>query len=159
MLAVLAIGGVVVVGMSWLSDGSGPFFSDPRLPARVFRDVENDPAFSLQPDPSHLERSARRSECVDSSGDMPETWRELRSPVPDEAVLDFYEAEAPKHGWARARRWVGGGNVIASGVAFRKEFGRREVELIVYASVDDDLVTVSARIPCGDRPFPIEREP
>ena len=131
--------------------------SDAMLRPHVAETVGSDAGFMFMPTDAQFTREYVSLECVDDSGGMPKKTREMTSPLPDQAVIDQFAAEVPKHGWVEAQRWTGGGNVLATGVRFSKTFGTREVELVVLAIVDSEDVYVEARIPCGERPFPIAR--
>ena len=70
------------------------------LPARVLRAIEGDPGFRLMPPGSKVRDQASRRVCVDASGDVPTTWRELDVAGWQITALDtFFRTELPQHGW------------------------------------------------------------
>lgn len=113
--------------------------------------IERDPGFDLLPPGAVVERSARRLDCVDESGDSPETWREVRvTQTPDE-IVGFYTARLPDYGWTLAS--APGSNQNATrppdliGFTHTKGMGRK-VKLLTWVGLTDHTVTVTARVVC-----------
>lgn len=115
------------------------------LPASVLRTIERDPGFLLMPPGSKIIDQASRRDCVDASGDIPSTWRELDpAGLSITEVNGFFRTQLPQHGW------VADPYVLAAGTTTSKwsrNIGGRPVVLHIW--LGPDLVTVIAEVPCG----------
>ena len=151
-LALVAAGAVMtfVAGLAALVLGLAT--AAPTLDGDVFTAVERDPgaAYPVAGGPPTDPSWHRQAECVDESGNSPRTWRDVSSGVSGTDVLDTFAAALPARGWRAGERWTLDGQPggrSASGARFTKRISGHDVELVVYADIDDG-VWLEARIPC-----------
>lgn len=117
------------------------------LPANVLRTIEKDPGFLLMPPGSKIADQASRRDCIDTSGDIPTTWRELDPAGLAVTGLDaFFRTQLPQHGWmADPEDGTAGGDTKTS--RWSRNIGGRPVILHIW--LEPDLATVKAEVACG----------
>lgn len=70
------------------------------LPVSVRHTIERDPGSLLVPPGSKIARQGSRRDCIDTSGDIPTTWRELDpTGLSITEVNGFFRTQLPQHGW------------------------------------------------------------
>lgn len=117
------------------------------LPASVLNTIEKDSGFRLMPPGSKMIDQGSRRDCVDTSGDIPATWRELDPgdlSVPE--VNDFFRTQLPQHGWmVDLEDGTAAGDTTTS--RWSRSIGERPVVLHIWLA--PDLASVKAEVPCG----------
>lgn len=117
------------------------------LPASVLRTIEKDSGFLLMPPGSRIADHASRRDCIDTSGDIPTTWRELDTAGLGITELDgFFRSQLPQHDWmADPEDGPAGGETTTS--RWSRNIGGRPVVLHIW--LEHDLATVKAEVACG----------
>jgi hypothetical protein len=117
------------------------------LPVSVLHTIESDGGFLLVPPGSKIADRGSRRDCIDSSGDLPATWRELD--LADQSIDEvngFFRAELPQHGWtAGTEEGTAAGGTATS--RWSRKIGGRPVLLDVW--IDRNRATLKAQVACG----------
>ena len=117
------------------------------LPASALRTIERDPGFLLTPPGSKIADQGSRRDCIDSSGDIPATWRELDpAGLSIAEVNDFFRTHLPQLGWV-ADPQNGSATGATTTSRWTRTIGGRPVVLHIW--LEPDLATVKAEVACG----------
>ena len=117
------------------------------LPASALRTIERDPGFLLTPPGSKIADQGSRRDCIDTSGDIPATWRELDpAGLSITEINGFFRTHLPQHDWIADPE---DGTVTGTTTTSRwsRDIGGRPVVLHIW--LEHELVTVKAEVACG----------